>query len=222
MRSRAGRHSTSDQSPVDRASKPAKPRRRKRRKGAALRRPRPRLPSPARHLRHVDRVGVQLRSILPARLYIEMSPRQRARLALQAEIILAWKAYRQAVGVGSGRLCLSMSSFVEAVRPVWPGRISPRTLRRWLRTVATDSFAKLVDRRGRPRGRRRVDPRLWNQLRRLVSAGASVAAANRAVQPEAARRGLWWPVLRVVQIRMREERLQLVLNKHLLRDCTPN
>ena len=220
MPSQFERTSTSDQSRIDRASKTARPKRRARR---VRRCRRPRLPSPARFLRHIGTGDVELlRPLVPTRTWVELSARQRRRLMSQIEIVSAWQLYSEAAEVRWGNTTRAVERFTEAARLAWGERLTCRTFGRWLGVLASSGLQGLVDKRGRPRGRWRVDLKLWKRLRQLVADGMSVAGAHAKVQPEAARRGLWWPVLRTVQTRMRQERLQLALNKHLLRDCSLN
>jgi len=185
---------------------------------------RPRLPSPARHLRHVGAGDTEvLRPLLPKQVWFNLSLRQRRRLLSQVQLVNAWTSYSEAAGVRWGNTTRAVERFTEAARLAWGERISPRTLGRWLGVLRSNGLAGLADQRGRPRGSGpRVDSKLWSELRRLVVGGLSVKAAHANVRSEAARRGLWFPGLRTTQGRIRIERMLARLNQHLMVDCMPN
>ncbi len=102
---------------------------------------------------------------------------------------------------------LRLSSAVE---------VSAKTFSEWLASYERGGVAALVDFRGvRRRARAGVDPALFRRLLQRVARGDSVAAADRALRPIAARDGWPWPSLRKLQQLVREARQAGRTNPHL-------
>jgi len=159
--------------------------------------------SPTEALLRAGSAKMTLRWALGNEVYDRLSLRQANRLAVQVGIVHGWYTYALAAGIRRDNAGAAQVDFCRAVRPWWGRSFSPTTLRRWLRAVALQGLAGLVDRRGRRQGVvRPVDVESWVELLWLIARGVSLAKAHAQLAVRARRENRAWLSLRTIQQRL--------------------